>query len=475
MNMYDEFNKIDGGENSNTVKSFIEKMDKTKMDFSNYKDLHKELMITKTIIDAQMENDYSEFEHHKEMHDSEVSKDSIQASITDEMMPTVLYKHMLEAYRYMKRLLSWSLFLNSMMTKSSEKSHVLLENVNSLEIERDALTRFNEIQKQNNDFMKDTITNMLQNFGEKQLLIHDKILKLQSDVLSSILKSNGDILEKISEESTRRDRYMMDHISSMSENIQRSLEDHSMQIESIKINDEIKSSRRNDVMSDLDQDIPMKKIEVSKPIVGKLEDDDIGYKSKVTQEDVAKAIEGAYEIPDSDVKDGDVKSEVPTRIKDHKKYAYMNYPREAFLNIVKRVNNCNEDLANLILEKCTDLYDTPYDGMRAVEDEPYVGKIVQNLWSPKNHVDGKFRALELNVIVLTAYYSKTMPYEDKLKIYEYIEKNMKKLLPEQDGYPYVIEPLNIGNALVNKMEHDKIIDTYNRMMKKSCGNVELRL
>lgn len=189
--------------NEAQIKRLVDETRKTSITHSNYKKPYDQWLNTRNIILAQIENEYSQYVEETQRYREMKEEPRVKSAMQNRVVPLEMYETVLKLHYRAKQITSWK-FLEA------EFSQVLLQRiaealgeVKALDIEREVLSRMNEMEKQRHELFME-IMNERWGAMDNKFLAALKIMEEQHRVdakenitiLSNAITTNADLMRQ---------------------------------------------------------------------------------------------------------------------------------------------------------------------------------------------------------------------------------------------------------------------------------------
>lgn len=210
-----EFKPNDVNENSSSVKSVIDRLENARISLETFEEWYAEVITTKKIIEAQIENNFVTFKKQKREAKDLYEEAKEQDRISKDFVPARLNALQNQLYHSQKSILYWYVLLSNIQEIMLEKAKDILLDAKKSAVMRDAIKRSESYIKEQNDFFKEVVTNKMNNMDEKIMGSLEQIQRETNSFHKDNIKVLSDALETFSENNVTGIRKLADMVINM--------------------------------------------------------------------------------------------------------------------------------------------------------------------------------------------------------------------------------------------------------------------
>ena len=152
----------------NELRTFIDRLKKENITYGNFRRIFDDLITHKNTISIQVRNLHELYDRESQELQELLEQREIQSIMEDKNsnVPREVYEKKKKMEDYMSTINLWITLLVEMLNISVRKFATALEGVKDMDIEKEALNRFSEIQRREHEFHEQVIKNEINQMRE---------------------------------------------------------------------------------------------------------------------------------------------------------------------------------------------------------------------------------------------------------------------------------------------------------------------
>lgn len=192
----------------NELRDFIEQLEAMDISYANAKEVFDKVMAYNIPISSQIKELQAFHNEEKakmdELLNNKIYKDSMEDKQSN--VPREIYECVEKMWGYVKQMNTWITLLMKLFRTASTKFANALSRVKDLDIEKESLIRFSDVQKREHEFHEKIIQESIERL-EKEFdklrnefdIFKDSSVKLRDSVLSNIINEQNKIMKGITD------------------------------------------------------------------------------------------------------------------------------------------------------------------------------------------------------------------------------------------------------------------------------------
>lgn len=192
----------------NELRDFIEQLEAMDVSYTNAKEVFDKVMAYNIPISSQIKELQAFHNEEKAKMDELLANKTYKDAMEDKQsnVPREIYESVEKMWSYVKQMNTWITLLMKLFRTASTKFANALSRVKDLDIEKEALIRFSDVQKREHEFHEKIIQESIERL-EKEFdklrdefdIFKDSSVKLRDSVLSNIINEQNKIMKVITD------------------------------------------------------------------------------------------------------------------------------------------------------------------------------------------------------------------------------------------------------------------------------------